>query len=78
MPLEGQWVRQQAPLIPTVRRERRVFVTACVLAALLSGLVVWALVAGSTRSADPGCRYKTVASTTGGAVVQVCDFRSRR
>jgi len=76
MPLEGHWARQHMPFVPTERRELRVFVIASVVAALLTGLVLLAVLAGSTRSAEPGCHYKTIASTTGGATVKVCDRRA--
>jgi hypothetical protein len=77
MPLEGQWARQQAPFLPTSRRELRVLIVAAMLTVVLVLVVAWAAIAGSTRSAGPGCRYKTIASTTGGAVYKVCDRTQR-
>jgi hypothetical protein len=73
MPLERHWARQNTPFLPTARRELRVFVVASVVAALFTAIVVWAVLAGSTRSAGPGCHYKTIASTTGGANYKVCE-----
>ena len=78
MPLEGQWARQQLPFVPTKRRELILFAVAGVLAALTTALVAWAILAGSTRTAEPGCRYRTIASTTGGAVYKVCDAKPAR
>jgi hypothetical protein len=72
MPLEGQWARQHASFVPTARRERRVFVIAAIVAALLTAVVCWAVLAGSSRGAPAGCHYKTIASTTGGATIKVC------
>jgi hypothetical protein len=73
MPLEGHWARQQRPFVPTKRGELFVFVVAGAMAALLTALVAWAVLAGSPRAAEPGCRYKTIASTTGAATYKVCN-----
>ena len=78
MPLEGHWARQNSSFVPTDRRELRVVVIGGVLAAVLTVAVVVTLLLGSARTAEPGCHYTTVASTTGGATVKVCDSKTTR
>jgi hypothetical protein len=73
MPLEGHWARQQRPFLPTKPRELFVFVVVGAMAALLTALIAWAVLIGSTQTAEPGCRYKNIASTTGAATYKVCN-----
>ena len=72
MPLEGQWARQHAPLVPKTRRELRALVIVCVLTLVVLAVIAWAVIASSAPEAAAGCHFKTIASTMGGATVQVC------
>jgi hypothetical protein len=80
MPLvQGHWARQQAPLVPGTRRERRALLFAALLAAAVIAVLCWSLLAsGAEPKAEPGCRYKTVPSTMGAGQYKVCDHKTDR
>jgi hypothetical protein len=78
MPLEGHWARQNAPLIPSSRRELRVLLVAGILALLATAAVCLALVGAESPNARPGCKRVTVAMTTGGATIEHCGYKTDR
>ena len=72
MPLQGHWARQNAPLIPSSRRELRLLLAAAVVALVATIAVCWALISAEAPSASPGCKRVVVAMTTGGATIERC------
>ena|SRR5947209_19174399 len=77
MPLEGQWERQNMPLRPATRRERRVlFGVLGALAVAVVAIVVAIVVTSGSSSA--GCISVTGTYSTGGATLRACGADARR
>lgn len=76
MPLEGQWARQNAPLRPTSRRERRLLALFLVLIVAGVAAVLYATLHGSAAK-QSGCVSVTAATSTGGATLQQCGAAAR-
>jgi hypothetical protein len=77
MPLQGHWARQNAPLIPSSRREARVLLVTGLIALAATALVCWALLVADSPNARPGCKRVTVAMSTGGATIEHCQSTER-
>jgi hypothetical protein len=75
VPLEGHWARQNATLVPATRREARALVLAGLFTLAVLVTVLLVALASEATTVAPGCREKTVATSTGGATIQICDRR---